>query len=161
MTGDAVALWSRPIAMATARTVATIWCGMILGVAFIATPIKFAAPSIDLPTALDVGRVTFGLFGPIELGAASLLLVAAVLAAARRSVIIVAAFCLSLTVIENFGIRPVLEARMFAIFQGLPTEPSILHKLYVATQLAKVLVLLVLGILTVRAPEVGPEVAEA
>ncbi len=39
-----------------------IWAGVALGVAFVATPAKFLAPSLSLPVALDVGRHTFAVY---------------------------------------------------------------------------------------------------
>ena len=39
----------------SALIVATLWLGLLLGVAFLATPAKFLAPGL-LPVALDVGR---------------------------------------------------------------------------------------------------------
>ncbi|MEM1298917.1 MAG: DUF4149 domain-containing protein [Pseudomonadota bacterium] len=147
------------VALAGARALATIWCGMILGVSFIATPVKFTAPSIDFPTALDVGRVTFGLFGPIELGVSVALLCAALLAQRARGLLVVAILCLALTVLENFGLRPLLDARMQAIFDGRPLEPSHMHKVYVATQFVKVVALVAVG--WARMPAVEPDASPA
>lgn len=31
---------------------ATLWAGLLLGVSFLATPVKFLAPSLSLPVAL-------------------------------------------------------------------------------------------------------------
>ena len=38
---------------------AWLWAGLVLGVSFVATPVKFLAPSLSLADALAVGRVTF------------------------------------------------------------------------------------------------------
>lgn len=44
----------------------TFWLGLVAGVTFLATPVKFLAPSLDRPTALDVGRATFRAFSLLE-----------------------------------------------------------------------------------------------
>ncbi len=49
-----------------AKTVSLLWAGAVVGISFIATPAKFLAESLDRPTALDVGRTTFHVFGLIE-----------------------------------------------------------------------------------------------
>ncbi|MGH6868523.1 MAG: hypothetical protein ACREDA_06585 [Methylocella sp.] len=36
-----------------------LWIGVLIGISFIATPIKFKARSLTLPVALDVGQTTF------------------------------------------------------------------------------------------------------
>ncbi|MBO0735377.1 MAG: hypothetical protein J2P48_02230 [Alphaproteobacteria bacterium] len=46
----------------------TLWVGILSGVSYIATPLKFRAASLTRAAALEVGRVTFqffqGLNGP-------------------------------------------------------------------------------------------------
>lgn len=39
---------------------AVLWAGLLLGVSFLATPVKFLAPSLSLPVALDVGGTPSG-----------------------------------------------------------------------------------------------------
>src|SRR5690606_35153067 len=51
-----------PLGGAALAFVTLLWLGLLLGVSFLATPVKFAAPTLTLAVALDVGRVTFGLF---------------------------------------------------------------------------------------------------
>ena len=48
------------------RFIAYVWLGLVLGVSFLATPIKFRAKSLTRPVALDVGRTTFHAFGKLE-----------------------------------------------------------------------------------------------
>jgi hypothetical protein len=46
--------------------IALLWCGLLLGVSFLATPAKFMAPSLSLVVALDVGRQTFAVMNKVE-----------------------------------------------------------------------------------------------
>ena len=52
-----------------------VWAGLAVGVAFVATPAKFLAPSLSLPVALDVGRHTFAVYDRIELALVATLVV--------------------------------------------------------------------------------------
>lgn len=56
--------------------VATLWLGLLIGVSFLATPVKFQAPSLTLATALEVGQATFALFTRVEWGLVVLLALA-------------------------------------------------------------------------------------
>jgi hypothetical protein len=49
------------------RPLAWVWMGIVIGVSFLATPIKFTADSLTRPVALDVGRATFNALGYLEL----------------------------------------------------------------------------------------------
>jgi len=51
--------------MASAAT-ALVWLGMLIGVSFLATPVKFVVKDLSLPVALQVGQATFGLFTNVE-----------------------------------------------------------------------------------------------
>lgn len=45
-----------------------VWTGMVLGISFLETPVKFTAPSVTLPIGLDVGLHVFGAFNKVEIG---------------------------------------------------------------------------------------------
>ena len=67
------------------RFVAYAWFGLVVGVSFLATPIKFRAQSLTLPVALDVGRTTFHAMTRLEWLLTLALLGAMVVARARLS----------------------------------------------------------------------------
>jgi hypothetical protein len=46
---------------------ASAWAGFLVGLSFLAMPVKFMAPSLTLPVALDVGRQTFFVFNRSEI----------------------------------------------------------------------------------------------
>src|SRR5690606_22365267 len=64
-------------AVAVFAIVSLVWIGALLGVSFLATPVKFLAPSLTLPVALDVGRQTFHWYNRLELVFAALALASA------------------------------------------------------------------------------------
>ena len=57
-----------PVPYAVAAFMGVAWLGKLLGVSLVSTPVKFQASSLDLPVALEVGRVTFELSALFRLG---------------------------------------------------------------------------------------------
>lgn len=123
--------------------VALVWLGMLIGVSFLATPVKFQAPSLSLLTALDVGRVTFALFVKVEWVLCVLLIGAAFLLPQRRTGLQVAALvCIPvLLAIQSFWLVPVLDARVARIMSGETMTSTGHHLLYVSLDGLKALLL--------------------
>lgn len=57
----------KPGSLLAILMLASAWAGFLAGVSFLATPVKFLAPSLTLPVALDVGRQTFFAFNRSEI----------------------------------------------------------------------------------------------
>jgi hypothetical protein len=121
---------------------ATLWLGMLIGVSFIATPVKFTAPTLSLSVALDVGRVTFGLFAKVEWLAAAALLVAVLFARPSPVLLALTLALAAIVAVEGAWPLPVLTARIEAVIDGAPMAPSNHHILYVALEAAKALCLI-------------------
>lgn len=126
-----------------------LWAGLLLGVSFLATPVKFMAPSLSLPVALDVGRHTFALFTKLELLLAVILLALVWVEAGSRSGALfwklAAGALIVLVLLQIFWLRPVLDARVELIIQGTPPPASWLHNLYILYEVVKLVALLLLG----------------
>lgn len=126
---------------------AVLWLGVLLGVSFLATPVKFMAPSLDLPTALDVGRVTFALLAKVEWGLCALVLAGALLAQPRRALWLAAIAGLAiLLAAQALWLIPVLDARVSRIIAGAPVAPSGHHLFYIVGEAAKAVILAILSI---------------
>jgi hypothetical protein len=117
-----------------------IWVGLLIGVSFLATPVKFMAPSLSLLTGLDVGRHTFMVFNQIEVALAVVILT---LATARWELLTgITAFWVSVIVfVQSTAVLPALGARTEALIRGEFLEPSSLHTAYIALDIVKLLVL--------------------
>lgn len=123
-----------------------LWMGMILGLSFIATPAKFLAPAVSLPDLLAIGRATFNVFFWIE-GIMAILLLATILLSTRMTIAI-ALIILLIAVILSMNyliIQPILDVRVQAIIDGQSISASSLHRLYIAFEALKVIVLGGLG----------------
>jgi hypothetical protein len=135
--------------------VALFWAGLVLGVSFIATPAKFLAASLSLATALDVGNHTFHVLTRVELGIG---IVLAVLGwwAHRGRWWAGAVWLLPLiaVIVQVVVLLPPLDARVQVIIAGGTPTNSDLHVVYIGLELAKFVLLLVLGLWALaRAPQ--------
>lgn len=115
---------------------------MVIGLSFIATPVKFQAPSLERIPAIDVGRVTFGLFNKIELGMAAVMILLALFSGFRLWRWAVALIVAGLVVAQGFWLMPGLEERSLAIIAGENPPPSSDHQLYGILEITKVAVLI-------------------
>jgi hypothetical protein len=130
-----------------------VWIGLLIGVSFLATPVKFLAPSLSLPVALDVGRQTFHWFGRVELVLAAVMLLAALATKhfagrddnEKRRIPVAALLAVGLLAAvgaQSAWLLPLLDARVEIILGGGMPAPSMLHRVYVAFEAAKLGVLI-------------------
>jgi hypothetical protein len=130
--------------------VALLWLGLLLGVSFLATPVKFQAPSLTLPVALDVGRHTFALFNKLE-WALSIGLLLAVLGGARALLEVAAAgSAATIVFVETVWLLPSLDHRVGMIMAGQQPPASSQHYLYIGVELLKLVALLIIAAATAR-----------
>ena len=122
-----------------------VWSGLILGVSFISTPVKFKAAHLSLAVALEVGKVTFHLFKYIEWAffCVCILISLFVGLSFEYWLFFGVFFCLLFT--ESFYLLPWLDIRTEKIINGQSVERSILHKLFIISHLVKVILLLILA----------------
>lgn len=91
------------------------WAGLACGVAFLATPAKFLAPSLSLPVALDVGRQTFRAYNATEIALLAFALCLGALSEARlrwyRSLVIP----LIAVALQSLWLLPALDRRVLSV----------------------------------------------
>ncbi len=125
---------------------AVLWTGLLLGISFLATPVKFLAPSLSLPVALDVGRQTFMVFNWVEV-ALALLLVVLTVGTARRWLQATVVIIALIVAMQTIWLLPVLDVRVQVILDGSTPPSSSLHMIYIVADALK---LTLLGILAWR-----------
>jgi hypothetical protein len=123
-----------------------LWSGLSIGVAFVATPAKFLAPSLSLPVALDVGRETFQIYNAVEMALGVCVLVLAASSAARRRWLAWLAAPLLIVLVERLVLLPGLDARTIMVQRGAAPAGSWLHELYIWAEVVKLAVLLAAGL---------------
>ncbi len=132
----------------TQRATATFYTGLIVGVSFYATSIKFLAPSVPLPQLLDVGRQTFGHMVWIEAPLAAWLLVRSRGLPRPRAVLALGVALL--VALQHAALRPLLDARVEQILNREDPGPSSLHLVYIGIETLKLAALLALAMLPLR-----------
>lgn len=125
--------------------VTLIWIGLLLGVSFLATPAKFLAPSLTLPSALDVGRHTFGIFSAVEVVAATVLVTCTIASGSGRAMVLGALVLAGCVALQFWWLLPALDARVEVILQGGVPVTSRLHDLYIALEVGKLVLLVFLA----------------
>ena len=130
-----------------------IWAGLSIGVAFLATPAKFLAPSLTLPVALDVGRQTFQVYSQTELVLLFALVVLGGWSKSKGRWYLILAIPGLVVVAQALWLLPALDHRVSAIETGAThLPPSNLHRVYVAAEAAKVVSLLAGGLVGFAGP---------
>lgn len=129
---------------------ATLWLGMLLGVSGLATPVKFMAPSLSLPAALDVGRHTFAAFNRVEWLLAIVMLLALWRSRSGLGAWVVAMALTAILLVETVSLLPALDQRVETILRGGFPAPSSLHRLYVLAEGAKAVLLGIMATIALR-----------
>lgn len=119
-----------------------LWAGAIIGLSFIATPVKFQAPHLALPVALEVGRYTFGLFSNVELGFLIATVIAAVFAPPRRIAFLMLGAVAVLLLLERWWLLPELDARVSQILAGGAVTLTSSHWIYAVFDICKAALLI-------------------
>ncbi len=126
---------------------------MTAGVSLLATPIRFTAPLITRPVALDIGRVVFAALNKAELIALVILLVVVRVSGRTRELWIQCSALILILLAQTIWLLPELAARSQQIVAGVEPVPSMLHGTYSALELSKLLLLLYLGFRSLQAIE--------
>ena len=134
-----------------AAVIALIWLGMLAGVSFLATPVKFVVADLSLPVALQVGQATFHLFAKVEWALAVALVGASALTWRARPIALVITLAIAASVCaQALWLLPALDARVGQIIAGGSPAPSAHHVLYAGIEGVKGVMLAVAALLCLR-----------
>lgn len=127
---------------------------MILGLAFLESPLKFQAPGITTELGLGIGRLVFTALNIVSLVLLAVTTIALIRPRARRMQWGLAAAMWVVLLVEVFLIRPPLNARTDALLAGFDPGASPLHYLYIAADV--ILCVLILWFIIVSVRELLP-----
>jgi hypothetical protein len=132
--------------------IAFTWAGLVLGLSFIETPLKFQAPGVTTIIGVGIGRLVFAALNRVELVLAAVLITSFILG--NRNTIKNVLFSLILVIVflQTFWLLPVLDARAQLLIDGSPPPASVHHSVFVVVESLKVLALIALGIVAARQP---------
>lgn len=122
-----------------------VWFGIVVGVSFMATPVKFQATQLDLPVALEVGKVTFQLLAKSE-RILALGLVAALIFKPKPIIIALVATMATILLVQQFWLMPALYERVDMVIAGQDLPKSSIHIIYIAVEVCKLIILAGLGL---------------
>ena len=125
--------------LSLSQSISLIWIGLIIGVAFIAAPAKFQAPSLTLPVALEVGRAQFSWGAIAELILSALLLLSILIWRGVNWIFAITA--IAVFAVQHIFIMPDLDARTLKIIAGETVPSSKLHIVYIILECLKMLFL--------------------
>lgn len=131
-----------------------LWFGMIAAISFIEAPLKFQAPGITIPLGLGIGRLVFAVLNIVE---AAILLAITLLSfwpisariEGRRLLLwfgLILVFAAKVA-----GVRPPLNARTDLVLAGADPGQSPWHYIYIACDLATMVLLILLAVTAARA----------
>ncbi|MGX4688257.1 hypothetical protein [Streptomyces sp. JNUCC 63] len=129
-----------------ASAVTFVWLGMVLAISFLEAPLKFRAPGVTIPIGLGIGRLVFRALNLVETVLAVVVIVAVAVGTAPASVIGLTAATAAVLLAQLAFVRPRLNRRSDRVLAGEEGPRSRGHLAYVALELAKVGVLIALGI---------------
>jgi hypothetical protein len=118
---------------------------MTAGISLLATPVRFSAPTITRPVALDVGQVVFAALNKAELIALVVLLIVVRVSGRARELWTQCSVLILILLVQSVWLLPQLAARSQQIVAGIEPAPSMLHASYSVLELVKLSMLLYLG----------------
>jgi hypothetical protein len=139
------------------RPLAWTWMGIVIGVSFLATPVKFTADTLTQPVALEVGRATFHALAYLEW---TLIVVLAALLwhtstngdRLPRRALTAAGVIVTVVAAQATWLLPALDERVASIIAGIEPPSSHLHTFYGVLEVAKVAALALLGATATPSP---------
>lgn len=125
---------------------AFLWAGMILGISFLESWVKFKTPTLDKAVGLDVGRTVFRYFQRVQMGCLIVVVLLEILHKPALLSNLLLGILLSILVLQIHWIFPILCQRVDNLAKGIKSPHSYAHAAYGAGELIKFFTLLALGI---------------
>jgi hypothetical protein len=134
-------------ASAVAVAITFVWLGMVLAISFLEAPLKFRAPGVTLQVGLSIGRLVFRALNAVEVILAVAITAALAVASPATRVTAGIAAAVVLLAAQLLLVRPRLTRLSGAVLAGADAPRSHAHYAYIVLEAAKVIALLVGGIL--------------
>jgi hypothetical protein len=134
------------IAVVLQRILPPLWCGMVVAMAMEAQ-LKFQAPGITRELGLGIGKIVFTALNRVEIVLAIVLTIALFAFFSEKRARIVFGAIVAVLLAQTFWLIPLLIERIDLITSGQTPPASPAHFIYIAFEVAKILLLLMLSVL--------------
>lgn len=124
---------------------AFLWAGMILGISFFESWVKFKTPGLEKKVALNVGRTVFMYFHRAQAGWLIILFVLAIAARSTKLDFISLGLLAAILALQVYGVFPILSRRVDNLESGSQVNHSYAHAVYGLCELIKFFILLFVG----------------
>jgi hypothetical protein len=125
------------------------WCGLIIGISFLESWLKFKAPNVTLSIGLGIGKLVFEALNKLEWLLWTLFFILFISTKNKTSSMFLFFVITSITIIcQTFWLFPALNERVTIIQSGLSPKPSNHHIFYIGFEIIKLIALINLGINT-------------
>lgn len=131
------------------------WFGMTAAISLLEAPVKFTAPALSRAAALDVGRVVFAALNKAELVALIVALIVVRVAGLAPRLWAACAGLALIVLVQSAWLLPELAERAQLIVAGTEPPASPVHAIYAVLEIAKLLMLLGLGLYSLAAARNG------
>lgn len=125
--------------------VTILWIGFLLAISFMEAPLKFHAPSLTLPVALQIGYIVFHALNLVEITFVVLIIAATYFGQASRRTTLFAIGVAAILAIQTIILFMKLDARTLAMINGLEVSSTPYHIMYMVIEVIKLLTLVVLA----------------
>lgn len=120
---------------------------MVLAISFLEAPLKFRAPGVTLPLGLGIGRLVFRALNACEAMLALVVIAGLLVGRAGAGVAVAAGVAVVMLAVQVLLVRPALTRRSDQVLAGAEGPRSHAHLVYVGLEVAKVVALIVTGVL--------------
>ena len=127
-----------------------LWLSFVLAISFMEAPLKFQAPSLTLPVALEIGYIVFHALNLVEIICATLIIAATYSGPVSRKTTLFATGVVIILAIQTVLLFTELDARTLAIINRAETASMPYHIVYMGMEVAKLLALIALAFYQLR-----------
>jgi hypothetical protein len=114
-----------------------LWAGLVLGLSFIETPLRFRAPGVTREVGLSIGRLMFGTLNRIELMLALALFAVWLPGAERIAARVALTAVIGIVALQTGWLLPHLDAQAAALIGGAIPIATFHHALFIVLDVVK------------------------
>ena len=129
-----------------------IWCGLVLGISFLESWLKFRAPNVTLAIGLGIGKIVFAALNRIEWAIIILISSCCIILKTPLNTHYIWVFIivLSILILQTFLLLPALSKRANLAISGKRVKVSNLHLYFISLEFLKLILLIIAGILQIK-----------